>query len=81
VTGELASGKAKLQPPTDASGGRPLLIVKGARHHPGASPLAMQQFIYFCLEAASHYCWDPCNPDGKMVAMFDLSGEEGRRGP
>ncbi len=33
-----------------------------------------QQYIYFCLETASHYCWHPANPNGKLVAVFDLAG-------
>ena len=32
----------------------------------------LPQFIYFCLEAAAHYCAHPDNPDGKLVAVFDL---------
>lgn len=71
---ELAAGKVKLQPPTDGSRGRPLLIVKAARHKPGTSPQQLNAFLYFCLEAASHYCWHPANPDGKLVALFDLRG-------
>lgn len=71
---ELQLGKVKVQLPTTGSAGRPMIIVKGKLHRPGTPPLLMNQFIYYCLEAASHYCWHPANPDGKLVAVFDLAG-------
>ena len=90
VAAELTSAKVKLQPPVapaSSSGGgcdcgfidgppgaRPLLIVKAARHKPGATPQALNAFVYFGLEAASHYCWAPGNPDKKLSAIFDFSG-------
>ncbi|KAI3429661.1 hypothetical protein D9Q98_005746 [Chlorella vulgaris] len=74
VAPELALGKVQLQLPTDESAGRPLLIIKGRLHRPGVAPQLMNNFIYFCLEASSHYCHHPANPDGKLVAVFDLSG-------
>ncbi|PSC75080.1 CRAL TRIO domain-containing [Micractinium conductrix] len=74
VAAELARGKVKLQPPTEGSAGRPLLIVKARLHHPGGSPLATQRFIAYCLEATSCYCWNRHSGDGKMVAVFDLAG-------
>lgn len=74
IAPELASGKVKLQPPAAGSAGRPLLIVKARLHRPGATPQAINQFICYCLETASHYCWHADNPDGKLVAVFDLGG-------
>ncbi|KAL4447465.1 hypothetical protein ABPG75_004684 [Micractinium tetrahymenae] len=74
IAAELASSKVKLQPPAAGSSGRPLLIVKARLHKPGATPQAINQFICYCLEAACHYCWNADNPDGKMVALFDLGG-------
>ena len=58
-------------------GARPLLIVKAARHRPGATPQVLNRFIYFGLETASHYSWCAANPDGKIVGIFDLAGELG----
>ncbi|PRW60436.1 random slug 5-like isoform A [Chlorella sorokiniana] len=55
-------------------GSRPVLIVKASRHRPGATPQLLNNFIYFGLETASHYSWCPANPDGKIVAIFDLAG-------
>lgn len=81
------AGKVKLQPPvlTASSsissgssgvdgppGARPLLIVKAARHKPGATPQALNAFVYFSLEAASHYSW--AAPDAKLSALFDFAG-------
>lgn len=74
VAAELASGKVKLQPPVPTCA-RPLLIVRGARHKPGATPQQLNAFVYYCLELASHYAWE--SPDGKMAAIFDLAGAPG----
>ncbi|KAL4434601.1 hypothetical protein ABPG77_002724 [Micractinium sp. CCAP 211/92] len=74
IAAELACGKVKLQPPAAGSSGRPLLIVKARLHKPGATPQAINQFICYCLETACHYCWHADNPDGKLVAVFDLGG-------
>jgi hypothetical protein len=70
----VATGKVKLQLPTAGSSGRPLIIVKAHLHRPGGSPQQIASFIYFCLEAAAQFCWHPDNPDGKLSALFDLSG-------
>lgn len=77
IAADVATGKVKLQLPTPGSSGRPLLIIKARLHRPGASPQQIASFIYFCLEAASHLCWHPHNSDGKLSALFDLSGGRG----
>lgn len=39
-----------------------------------AAPFVLRARSY-CLEAACHYCWHADNPDGKLVAVFDLGGK------
>ena len=74
VAADLAANKVQLQPPTDGSGGRPLLLVRASRHRPGSSPDHLRRFIFFGLELASRCCWDARNADGKMAALIDLAG-------
>lgn len=65
IAAELACGKVKLQPPAAGSSGRPLLIVKARLHKPGATPQAINQFIW-CVPCTQ------CMVSGRLLARQRL---------
>lgn len=73
VAKELAAGKAFVQG-CDAAG-RPVVVVRVAAHKRarGASP-RIKRFICWVLDVAAASVDDAKNPDGKLVAIFDLRG-------
>lgn len=73
VSSQIVQQKVLLQPV--GKDGRPLLVIKVAKHLP--SPVTAQEvekFVVFCLEAASRACDHEDSQDAKLWAIFDLNG-------
>ena len=74
VQAQIMQQKILLQP--NGPDGRPLLIIR-VNHHFPTTTAECEQFVIYCLEAASRMCdraaTAPTAPsDGKMWAVFDL---------
>lgn len=73
VSSQISQQKVLLQP--IGGDGRPLLIIKVAKHLPSpATVQEVEKFVVFCLEAASRACDHPNSQDAKLWAIFDLNG-------
>jgi hypothetical protein len=70
VLDQINQQKVLLQP--KGPDGRPLLIIRVARHF-ATTTIECETFVIFCLEAASRLCDSvPVSGDGKLWALFDL---------
>lgn len=72
VINQIRQQKVFLQPPS-AKDGKPLLIIKVGNHQPIHDIHEVENFVIYCLEAASKLCDNSINQDGKMWALFDLN--------
>jgi hypothetical protein len=68
---QISQQKVLLQP--KGSDGRPLLIIRVARHF-ATNTVDCENFVTFSLEAASRLCDSLPTGDGKLWALFDLRG-------
>ena len=57
--------------------GPPAWKLERHRRAPTLRP-QVNRFVAYCLESAAGYCWHPDSADGKIVAAFDLGGEQRR---
>ncbi|KAG7670612.1 hypothetical protein Ndes2526A_g00388 [Nannochloris sp. 'desiccata'] len=71
VLDQINQHKVLLQP--KGPDGRPLLIIRVARHF-ATTTTGCETFVTFCLEAASRLCDTAPVGDGKLLALFDLQG-------
>lgn len=70
---QLEQGKVFLYENT--KDGRPILVIKVARHIPLKEIETLKKFVIYCLEVTAWYCdRNPRNPDGTFYALFDLDG-------
>lgn len=73
VAHQLAQEKVLLQP--CGKDGRPLLVIRVAKHHQIRDISEVERFVVYSLEAAATMCdLHPANPDMKMWALFDCEG-------